>query len=617
MFRRFMEKSAAMSAKPVDSGEEQCCLIRWSDKNGFQIVPQKQIKAPPASITLYKTYTVDIDGHERKGTVILKATSTNEAAKKTERPKISSNQQFQTASSTASDILADVKEESNNNEQDEAAIRSAALMKLLQLIIVGSSANDDDNGEAHKVRCAACDTYPIRSDRYKCLNCEKLNLCARCFERRRESENHKSGHAFVHFKSPGELFGRSVTDDDVTLVKLKEVYGNDIHESISCDGCQSQSIKGLRFKCDTCPNYDLCQRCLERKATTQTHTSSHPLVVIPRQAIQQIPVEDIQLGDELGSGAFGSVYKAKWISKKHPVACKVITVRNSSDADRLEKSFLKEIAAYAELSGAYILKTYGFTASRYGQGKRYMLVMEYMSRGNLTNLIKEKGDKISLRRKLDMAMNIASGMRKIHEHRMIHRDIRSDNILVNENYVAKIGDMGIARVIDPLNQHTQIGCVPYMPPEFYRGTYDQKLDIFTFGLTLNEFFTSKQHIFQMLASNKIAFQEESPIFSDLIARCTADDPKRRPTAIEIEKTLDLYITGFNEIILKKHPSYINLSTEDKNEIFIAFYQKFHPPATEFIRKKFPSEFLDNPENAPGVKVDKNAANEIRIECPIQ
>ncbi|CAF3586255.1 unnamed protein product [Rotaria sp. Silwood1] len=611
MFRRFLEKSTAMNSNSIDNSEEQYCLIRWSDKKNFEIIPQKQIKAPSTSITLYETYNINIDGKDRKGTVILK---------ETEQSKMSNNEQFQTASSTASDILADVKEESNNNnknEQDEATIRNAVLMKILQLVIAGNSSNDNDNSEFHKVRCAACSTYPIRSDRYKCLNCEKLSLCARCFERRRESEDHKSGHAFVHFKSPGELFGRSITDDDVTLVKLKEFYGNDIHESISCDGCKSQSIKGLRFKCDTCPNYDLCQTCLEKKITTQTHTSNHPLIVIPRQAIQQIPVDDIELGDELGSGAFGSVYKAKWISKKRSVACKVINVPRSNDADRLEKSFLKEIAAYAELSGAYILKTYGFTASRYGQGKRYMLIMEYMSRGSLSNLIQEKGDKISLRRKLDMAMNIASGIRKIHEHRMIHRDIRPDNILVNENYIAKIGDMGIARVADPLNQHTQIGCAPYMPPEFYRGTYDQKLDIFTFGLTLNELFTSKKHIFQMLANNKIVFQEESPIFSDLIARCTADDPKRRPTAIEIEKTLDLYITGFNEIILKKHPSYINLSTEDKNEIFIAFYQKFHPPATEFIRKKFPSEFLDNSENVPGVKVDKNAGNEIRIECPMQ
>ena len=299
------------------------------------------------------------------------------------------------------------------------------------------------------------------------------------------------------------------------------------------------------------------------------------------------------------------------------MACKVIDVPRLSQAERLEKSFLKEIAAYAELSGPYILKIFGFTGSNQERCKRYMLIMEYMARGSLSSLIKEKGDTISLRRKVDIAMNIASGMRKIHEHRMIHRDIRPDNILVDEHYVAKIGDMGIARVVDPLNQHTQIGCAPYMPPEFHAGAYDQKLDIFTFGLTLNELFTSKRHVFQMRANNRIVFQEESPIFADLITRCTVDDPKLRPTAIEIEKTLDLYVKGFNEIVLKKHLSYISLSVEDKNDIFIAFYKKFHPPATEFIRKKFPSEFLNDSEDVPGVKVDKNVCSPFRIECPIQ
>lgn len=280
----------------------------------------------------------------------------------------------------------------------------------------------------------------------------------------------------------------------------------------------------------------------------------------------------------------------------------------------LEKSFLKEIAAYSELSGAYILKTYGFTAARQGQSKQYMLVMEYMSRGSLSTVIQDKGDKLSLRRRVDMARNIASGIRKIHEHGMIHRDIRPDNILVNENFVAKIGDMGIARVVDPLSQHTQVGCQSYMPPEFYKGKYNQKLDIFTFGLTLNELFTSTRHSFQPFVDDKIAFQEKSPIFEDLIARCTAYDPKRRPAAVEIQKTLDLYSAGFNEIVFKKHPGYQNLSNSDKDEIFVAFYEQFHPPATEFIRKEFPPEFLDD---APCVKVDKEAAEGISIQCPVQ
>lgn len=311
------------------------------------------------------------------------------------------------------------------------------------------------------------------------------------------------------------------------------------------------------------------------------------------------------------------MHKAKWISKNRLVACKVITIPNSQEAERLEHSFLKELSAYVELSGAYILKTYGFAAVSQGQTKKYMILMEYMSRGSLSDVIKREGSSMSLRRKLSIAMNIASGMRKIHEHRMIHRDIRPDNILLNDDYVAKIGDMGIARVVDPLNQHTQIGCAPYMPPEFYSGSYNQKLDIFTYGLTLNELFTSKRHSFQMLARNKIAFVEESPIFPDLIGRCTVDDPKRRPTALEIEKTFDLYMTGFQELAVKQHPNYNRLSNDERNRIFLDFYKRFHPSAVEFIRKKFPSEFLDNRADLPGVKVDQNADNQILIECPVQ
>jgi len=313
----------------------------------------------------------------------------------------------------------------------------------------------------------------------------------------------------------------------------------------------------------------------------------------------------------------GSVHKARWISKNRPVACKIITVPDSNDHDRLQKSFFKELAAYMELSGGYILKTYGYAFLRQKQSKKYMIITEYMARGSLASVLKNKDEEVSLRRKVHMAKQIASGMRKIHEHHMIHRDIRADNILVSQNYTAKIGDMGIARVVDPFNQHTQIGCEPFMPPEFRQGTYDQKLDIFTFGLTLNELFTGTRHQFRPFANEKIVFQAESPIFQDLITRCTADNPKYRPAAIEIEKTLELYSIGFDHIILKKNLDYIHLSTARKNEIFIMFYEKFHTPATEFIRKQFPQEFLDGPTSIAGVKVDKDADNKSPNECPVQ
>ncbi|CAF0897368.1 unnamed protein product [Rotaria sordida] len=487
MSHRLLEESSAEQTQNTNAAEDEFCLIRCSDKNDFIIVPQRCITAPSNKIETYETYRIEVNGNECEGTVILKGTkrdcerlhynitskSSNDApAVGVDRTPETNTEQFAAASSSASHIPTNMNEESNNDndDDDEDTSQNNILMRMVQLLLASSvQSNDNEDGEIHKVRCGACGTYPIKRDRYKCLNCEGLDMCGRCFARRKEFRHHKSGHAFAHFKSPGELFGRIFKDNEVTFSNLKTLYVDENHESITCDGCNREPIKGLRFKCDTCSNYDLCQQCVDRNVTTKAHKLTHSLIVLSRRVVQQIPAEDIQIDNQLGSGAFGSVFKARWLSKKHRVTCKAITLLKTDDTDVLEKSFLKDLAAYAELSGTYILKTYGYATLIQGENIKYMVIMEYMSRGSLSKVIKENGSQLSLRRRLDMARNIASGMRKIHEHRLVHRDIQPDNILVNENDVAKIGDMGIVRFFNPLNQQTQISCQSYMPPEYYHG----------------------------------------------------------------------------------------------------------------------------------------------------
>jgi hypothetical protein len=88
--------------------------------------------------------------------------------------------------------------------------------------------------------------------------------------------------------------------------------------------------------------------------------------------------------ENLGS----TTHKARWLSKKCRIMCKAITLTKTEKTDMLEKSFLKDLAAYAELSGTYILKIYGYEKSQQGQDIRYMVITEYMSRGSLAKVIK-------------------------------------------------------------------------------------------------------------------------------------------------------------------------------------------------------------------------------------
>lgn len=272
-----------------------------------------------------------------------------------------------------------------------------------------------------------------------------------------------------------------------------------------------------------------------------------------------------------------------------------------------EASFRKELAAYAELSGPYILKTWGYNIQQLSNGtRRCMLVMEFMPRGSLASVIHGK-EQVSLRQKLEMASQIASGMRKLHAHRMIHRDIRPDNILVTKNYTAKIGDMGLARVWLPDVQLTTIGCLPYMPLDFYAGKYDQSLDVYTYGLTINELLTGKLHKF-VLASRSAQLTSHSPVFDDLIERCIDKEPSKRPAAIEIETTLRMYRQAIEKYIVENNIKYGAMSTDEKNSTFVTVYNILQRELDEVLKKQFPRssppEELVNGEDTNSVQLLK-------------
>ncbi|CAF1599618.1 unnamed protein product [Rotaria magnacalcarata] len=208
--------------------------------------------------------------------------------------------------------------------------------------------------------------------------------------------------------------------------------------------------------------------------------------------------------------------------------------------------------------------------------------MELCTRGSLIDVI-TNDHSLPLYRKLILGRHIAAGMRRIHEHQMIHRDIRPANILVDDEYIAKIGDMGIARVLDPRGCHTQIGCLQYMPPEFYQGSINQKLDIFTYGLTLYHLFTGYYHEYDS-RNHRIHLNLTLPVLGDIVSRCCQSAANQRPSAFELERTLMLYERGFLELVVNKQSSYENMNKNQQDRLFVEFCHSFRPHAAQFARR---------------------------------
>lgn len=160
------------------------------------------------------------------------------------------------------------------------------------------------SGNTHNVTCDSCLSRHIYSDRYKCLQCTDYDLCGHCFEERRQSKSHLTGHAMVHFKIPKELFGQNISNsNEVTLSKLQKLFENKQHNT-HCNGC-SRNIIGIRFKCDTCHNYNLCLNCMQKGTVSKNHQNTHPLVVTDNRSLLKIDVNDIVKNEVLGRGAFG------------------------------------------------------------------------------------------------------------------------------------------------------------------------------------------------------------------------------------------------------------------------------------------------------------------------
>uniref|UniRef100_A0A7N2MB13 non-specific serine/threonine protein kinase n=1 Tax=Quercus lobata TaxID=97700 RepID=A0A7N2MB13_QUELO len=196
---------------------------------------------------------------------------------------------------------------------------------------------------------------------------------------------------------------------------------------------------------------------------------------------------DFSMASKIGEGGFGVVYYAELRGKK--AAIKKMDMQAS-------KEFLAELKVLTSVHHLNLVCLIGYCI----QGSLF-LVYEYVENGNLKQHLRGTSgrDPLTWPTRIQIALDSARGLEYIHEHTIpvyIHRDIKSANILIDENFHAKVADFGLAKLseVGGVSSSTQVmGTFGYMPPEYaWGGDVSPKVDVYAFGVVLFELISAKE-----------------------------------------------------------------------------------------------------------------------------
>jgi serine/threonine-protein kinase len=282
-----------------------------------------------------------------------------------------------------------------------------------------------------------------------------------------------------------------------------------------------------------------------------------------------------RLEAKLGSGGMSTVYLARDTTLDRPVAVKVMHREMSEQADQLER-FRQEARAVAKLSHPNVVSV--IDAGEDG-GYPY-IVFEYVEGETLKARINRIGP-LDVQEALAYAIEIARGLTVAHARKMVHRDIKPQNVLIDAEGRAKLTDFGISRQLEQDGMTATgrvLGTTDYVAPEqaMGRGT-DQRSDIYALGVVLYEMFTGEvpfaadsqvgvamKHVNEELPDVQALRPELSAASALVVERATAKDPAKRyadigemiddlSTALEVEAARAGSTTGEATSVLEAVP----------------------------------------------------------------
>uniref|UniRef100_A0A7N0TMT3 Protein kinase domain-containing protein n=1 Tax=Kalanchoe fedtschenkoi TaxID=63787 RepID=A0A7N0TMT3_KALFE len=282
----------------------------------------------------------------------------------------------------------------------------------------------------------------------------------------------------------------------------------------------------------------------------------------------EIDLSKLDIRNVIAHGTYGTVYKGVYDGQD--VAVKVLDwgeegMATASQTAALRGSFRQEVAVWHKLDHPNVTKFVGATMGTSNlrlptrstsaddhPARACCVVVEYLNGGTLKNyLIRNRRKKLPFKVVVQLALDLARGLSYLHSKKIVHRDVKTENMLLNAQRTLKIADFGVARVEaqNPRDMTGSTGTFGYMAPEVLDGKpYNRKCDVYSFGICLWEIYCCDMPYPNLSfpeTSSAVVAQHLRPdvprccpnAFASIMKTCWETNPDKRPDMEEVVKLL--------------------------------------------------------------------------------